>query len=439
MHRPRVTTIALAGLAAAALVMAPAARAASNNIVVTYAGNGQDGYSGDGGQATAAQIDLPSGVVLDNAANIFVADRDNNRIRKVNAGTVITTVAGTGARGFSGDNGPSTAAKLKAPTGVAVNGGGVLYIADTGNNRVRKVMGGVITTVAGNGSAGYAGDGGPGTQAQLSRPTGLALDGSGNLFIADSGNNVVRELTPAGTISTFAGKAWTAKSDQTDQATVNQDNNQGNSGDNNGDNNNEGEKDCQLTGNSGPATSAQLCNPTSVTASGSTVLISDTGNSQVRKVSGGIITDFAGTGDAGFSGDGGQATEARVHRPIGVSYDPLGDVYIVDAANFRIRQVTASGVISTFAGTGQPGYSGDNGPAELAKIRPLGGVSADATNVFFSDSSNNRVRRIHKGGPPPALSEASTLALAGSVATLLTASGVVSVRRRRRRVTLSAA
>jgi len=403
------------GLAMAAVVMAPAAMAASNNIIVTYAGNGQAGYSGDGGQASAAKVYFPTGVVLDNAANIFFADTINQRVRKVNAGTVITTVAGNGSSGFSGDGGSATAAKLSYPTGVAITSGGVLYISDTGNNRVRKVMGGVITTVAGNGGAGYSGDGGPGTHAQLNLPLGLALDSSGDLFIADSGNNVIRELTPGGTISTFAGKYWSG--------------NNGGSMEGENDNN-----ECKLAGNSGPATRALLCFPTAVATSGTTVLISDTGNNQVRKVSGGIITAFAGTGSAGFSGDGGQATSAKIHTPVGVSYDPLGDVYIIDSGNNRIRQVNASGVISTFAGTGTAGYSGDNGPAELAKIHSFGGVTTDASNVFFADSFNMRVRRIHKGGPPPALSEASTLALGGSVAALLTAGAVASLRRRRRLV-----
>jgi hypothetical protein len=157
-------------------------------------------------------------------------------------------------------------------------------------------------------------------------------------------------------------------------------------------------------------------------------LISDTGNNQVRKVSGGTITAFAGAGEDGFSGDGGQATKAEIRVPQGVSYDPLGNVYIVDAGNNRIRQVTASGVISTFAGNGEDGYSGDGGPAELAKIDPAGGVTTDANDVFFDDMFNQRVRRIHRGGPPPALPEAPLVLLAGSAALFL--SGVVLLVRR---------
>ncbi len=388
-----------------ALSAAPAA-AASNNIIVTYAGNGQLGYSGDGGPATAAKLSLPSGVVLDNAANIFFDDTGNHRVRKVNATQAITTVAGTGTSGYSGDGCPAVSAKLSFPAGIAVTSAGVLYIADTGNNRVRKIAGGIITTVAGNGQAGYSGDGGQATSAKLDTPTGLAVDSSGNLYIADTDNNVVRKVAANGVISTFAGKAFR------------------------GDNyNKHSSGGCRLSGNSGAATNASLCAPTGLSISGSALLIADTANSQVRKVSGGTITAFAGTGNGGFSGDGGQATSAKVQWPLGVAQDPLGNVYIVDSGNARLRQVTASGVISTFAGNGSFGYSGDNGPAELAKIAPVGGVTTDASNVFFGDTANQRVRRVHKNGPPPALSEGTNLLMAGSAAVLL-AGGVVVARRR---------
>ena len=389
-----------------ALLVAPAA-AASNNIIVTYAGNGPSGYSGDGGSSLAAKLSLPTGVVLDNAANIFFDDTNNNRIRKVNASQVITTVAGTGTSGFSGDGGPAVSAQLSYPAGIAVTSAGALYIADTGNNRVRKVSGGIITTVAGNGQSGYGGDGGQATSAKLYMPTGLALDSSGNLYIADTNNNVVRKVATTGVISTFAGKFWSGDNDRNDS-----------------------HNKCKLAGNTGAATNASLCAPTGLTVSGSTLLIAGTANNQIRKVSGGTITAYAGTGTAGFSGDGGQATAAKIKWPIGIAYDPLGNVYEVDAGNARLRQVTASGVISTFGGTGTLGYSGDGGPAELAKIAAVGGVTTDASNVFFGDTANNRVRRIHKDGPPPALPESTNLLLAGSAAMLL--GGAVFVARKRR-------
>ncbi len=404
---------ALTGAATTALLVLPAA-APSDNVIVTYAGNGTSDSTGDGGQATVAGVARPSGVWLDNAANVFLADSGGNRIRKVTFDGVITTVAGTGTAGFSGDGGPATAAELKGPTGVVVDGSGVIYIADTRNHRVRKVAAGIITTVAGTGDPGYTGDGQPAAAAQLKRPTGLALDGAGNLYIADTGNDAVRQVRPNGTIVTFAGTG-----------------------------------EAGFSGNTGPATGARLDAPTGLAARGATLLISDTGNNQVRKVTGGTITAFAGTGIPGFSGDGGQATSAKLFSPTGLAADPIGNVYIVDADNARIRQVTASGIISTFAGNGNPGFSGDDGPAEEAKIHParrvgrrqimetsLSGVTTDASNVFYGDTLNHRVRRIFKGGgPPPALPEApglQSLALTGSALAILGGGFVVAQRSRRR-------
>jgi sugar lactone lactonase YvrE len=391
--------------------------AASSNIIVTYAGNGQSGFSGDGGPSTAARMRQPTDVFLDNAANIFVADTQNNRVRKVNAAQVITTVAGNGQGGFSGDGGPAISARFDTPTALWVTGSGVLYIADTGNNRIRKVVNGVVTTVAGNGQSGYSGDGGPATSAKLREPTSIVVDSSGNLYFSDTGNNVVRKISTGGTISTFAGKMYSGGS-------------------------REGGRSCRFSGNGGAATNAFLCAPTGLGVSGSNIYISDSGNNQVRKVTGGIITAFAGTGSGGFSGDNGQATAARLRTPIGVADDPLGDVYIVDSGNKRVRQVTTSGVISTFAGTGQAGYSGDGGPAELAKINPVGGITTDASNVFFADTNNNRVRRIHKDGPPPALPEApfgQNILLAGGAAIIFGAGAMFVVRRNRKRGAAAAA
>jgi hypothetical protein len=396
---------------AASVLLAGVAMAASSNIIVTYAGNGQSGFSGDGGSSTAARLNQPTDVYLDNAANIFVADTQNNRVRKVNASQVITTVAGSGQQGFSGDNGPATSAKFNTPTSVWVTSSGVLYIADTGNNRIRKVMNGVVTTVGGNGQSGYSGDGGPATSAKLKSPTSIVVDSTGNLYFSDTGNNVVRKISSTGTITTFAGSMYSGGS-------------------------RDGDRSCKFSGNGGSATSAKLCAPTGLGISASTIYISDSGNNQVRKVTGGIITAFAGTGSGGFSGDNGQATAARLRTPIGVADDPLGNVYIVDSGNKRVRQVTTSGVISTFAGTGQAGYSGDGGPAELAKINPVGGITTDASNVFFADTNNNRVRRIHKDGPPPALPEApfgQNILLAGGAAIIFGAGAMFAVRRNRKR------
>jgi trimeric autotransporter adhesin len=391
----RVSRLGGCVLAAATVSLAVAlpAAAASNNIIVTYAGNGTKGFSGDGGQATAAKLGTPADVLLDNSANVFIADTANNRVRKVAANGVITTVAGNGTAGFGGDGGAATAAKLSKPAGLAMDSDGNLYIADTGNDKVRKVAtNGTITTILGA----------SGTSPQLSGPTGLAVDSSKNLYVADTGHSVIVKRTQSGSTSTFAGQSGKA---------------------------------CKSPGNGGSATSASLCRPVGVAVSGAVLLIADTGNNQVRKVSGGTISAFAGTGTSGYSGDGGQATSAKLKAPTGVTYDRLGNVDVVDAGNNRVRQITTSGVITTLIGNGGNGYSGDNGPCEQAMIQTTGGVTADADNVFIADTANSRVRRCHKDGPPPALPEsgfAQNVLLASSAAAVL-GLGVVVLRRRGRR------
>jgi hypothetical protein len=428
--------------------------AASSNIVVTYAGTGQPGSSGDGGQAAAATIRFPSGVALDAAGDVFFADSANNSVRKVAPDGVISTVAGMGIAGDSGDGGPASHARLDGPTGLVIDRAGNLFIADTGNDRVRRVTtAGVITTVAGRGRSGdestqgcgaveaEGGDGNSGVDnirirqgaddarradqapdikiatgqvagadragnAPLCAPTGLAADSAGDVYIADTGNNRVREVQPDGTITTVVGTGTAG-----------------------------------FSGNTGPATMAKLRHPTGLAVSGTTLFVSDTDNHQVRRVNGGTITAFAGVGSPGFSGDGGQASTARIKAPSGITADPLGNIYFVDAGNDRLRQVTASGVITTFAGTEAGGFSGDGGPAELARInpveRPLDGVTADASNVIFADTGNHRIRRIHEGGPPPALPEASgafgTVLLPISGSAVLGGAVLVTLRRRRKR------
>ena len=339
---------------------------AQSGIITTYAGDGAYGYSGDGGPATTAMLAAPEGVAVDTAGNLFIADSWNSNVRKVTPGGVISTVAGNGTPGYSGDGGPAASAMLNYPTGVAVDAAGNLFIADEANNRVRKVNpGGVISTVAGNGTQGYSGDGGPATSAELYYPYGVAVDTAGNLFIADEGNNRIRMVTPGGVISTVAGNGIF-----------------GFSGHN---------------GDGGPATSAMLAAPEDVAVdTAGNLFIADTWSNSVRKVTpGGMISTVAGNGTGGYSGDGGPATSAILAAPEDVAVDTAGNLFIADDGNQRIRMVTPGGVISTVAGNGTGGYSGDGGPATSAELYYPSGVAVDtAGNLFIADFDNQRVRMV---------------------------------------------
>jgi trimeric autotransporter adhesin len=336
-------------------------------VISTVAGNGAYGYSGDGGPATTAQLSQLSGVAVDTAGNLYITDYQNNRIRKVTAAGVISTVGGNGTKGFSGDGGPAFAAMLNYPEGMAVDTAGSLYIADTNNNRIRKVTAaGEISTIAGNGNWGYSGDGGPATIAWLNSPTGLAVDTAGNLYIADYANHRIRKVTVGGIISTVAGN--------------------GSPG---------------FSGDGGSATAAQLnCpNAVAVDAAGN-LYIADRGNRRVRKVTvAGMISTVAGNGSSGYSGDGGPATSAQLTYPAGVAVDAAGNFYIADSENHRIRRVTTAGVISTVVGNGIPGFSGDGGSATSAQLNnPIGVVVDAAGNMYFADFGNYRARKVTAAG-----------------------------------------
>ncbi|MCD6013709.1 MAG: hypothetical protein K0Q79_3571 [Flavipsychrobacter sp.] len=336
---------------------------AGAQIVTTIAGSGSGmGYSGDGGPATAAVMSRTYGIARDAAGNIYVTDFNNNRIRKIDPSGIITTFAGTGAAAFSGDGGPATAASLHGPVGLAI-GGGNLYVCDNINYRIRKIdASGIITTIAGNGSNSYGGDGGPATAAQISRSNGVAVDAAGNVYMTDLDNARIRKIDASGIITTVVGSGITGYS-----------------------------------GDGGPATLAQLDWPDDIKfdAAGN-LYFCDFHNNAVRKVNtSGIITTIAGTGVAGFSGDGGPATAAQLRGPDGVLPDLYGNVFIGDMANHRVRMITTSGIIITIAGAGTPAFSGDGGPAILAEFNNTNDMVMDPSgNLYICDYSNHRVRRI---------------------------------------------
>jgi uncharacterized protein (TIGR03437 family) len=351
-------------------------RVSATGVMTTVVGNGQAGFSGDGGPATSAQLNNPRGVAVDALGNIYVSDFLNNRIRKVDGSGTISTVAGSGQAGFSGDGGPATDAQLGHPWGIAIDTMGSLYVADFGNARIRKIdAAGTITTIAGGGNSGF-GDGGSAMSAQVNNPWDVTVDAGGNIFIADSNNLRVRKVTPDGIITTIAGNG-----------------------------------SADFFGDGGPATSAQLRVPDAVAVDvAGNIYVADTANNRIRKVdTAGTISTIAGTGQPGFSGDDGPATAARISRPRGIAVDAFGNLYIADVGNNRIRKVT-HGIISTVAGTGEGGFSGDGGPALAARLLFPGAVAVDqARNLYIAESysatfdnsqppGNHRIRKMTSDG-----------------------------------------
>ncbi len=330
----------------------------AQGIIATVAGNGNAGSTGDGGPATAATIGNPCGVAVDAAGSFYIADCVNHRIRKINASGIITAVAGTGVAGFSGDGGPATSASLFEPSGMVVDAAGNLYIADTLNNRIRKVTpSGIITTFAGGG--GSLGEG-PATSAGLANPVGLAVDGAGNVYIADTGNSRIRKVNSAGIITTVTGNG--------DEA---------------------------FAGDGGPAAGAPVNLPRGVAVDGAgNIYIADTNNRRIRKVNTvGVITTVAGFGALGFSGDGGPAVNAAFNLPWGIAVDGFGNLYIADSNNQRIRKVDSAGIITTLAGNGNLGYSGDGGLATSAALAAFGVAVDGIGNVYVADITNHRIRK----------------------------------------------
>jgi uncharacterized protein (TIGR03437 family) len=312
--------------------------------ITTVAGTGDDGSGGDLGPAISARLSHPSGVAVDNAGNLFIADYMNNRIRKVTPGGTISTVAGNGTEGYNGDSIPATSAELWLPIGVAVDSAGNLFIAELTGYRIRKVTpAGTISTVAGNGSPGY--NDGPATSAGLNFPTGVAVDGAGNIFIADRGNNFIRKVTPAGMMSRVAGNG-----------------NQGFSGD------------------GGPATSAALSYPSGVAVDAAgDLFIADAGNNLIRKVTpDGTISTVAGNRTSSSGGDGGPATSAGISSPPGVIVDNAGNLFIADFGNNKIRKLTPIVNITSVTN----GASFQNGFASATWVSVFGANLSQTTRLW---------------------------------------------------------
>jgi sugar lactone lactonase YvrE len=386
-------------------------------IISTYAGTGIAGYNGDNIAAATAQLNYPTGLAFDSAGNLVVADGGNNRVRKISPAGIITTFAGTGVLGYSGDGGPAISATFNQPFGLTYDVPGNLYITDIGNCVVRVVnVAGIINTYAGNGVCGYGGDTGLATSANLNFPRGLVADSRGNLYIADTNNFRVREVSAAGYITTFAGNGVNG-----------------------------------FSGDGGPATSAEIAGPRGLAFHNNTLfigragkqrirtvplstriidtyagsnfgydgdglpllssqfaglngiifdatgalLVADGGNGRVRKAADGVMKTIAG----GYIGDSKPAAVASLVVPEAIAFDKSGNYYIAESDGNRVRKVSSTGTISTIAGTGVSGYTGDGGPGTLATLWDPLGVAVDSSgNVFVADQFGTVIREIDTSG-----------------------------------------
>ena len=395
----------------------------STGTITTVAGNGAAGFGGDGGPATNAALNQPTDVAVDGAGKLYVADRYNARVRKVDPSGTITTVAGTGGCCFSGDGGPATGAELNQPVGLDVDAAGSLYIAQKFDPAIRWVDTGtgIITTVAGNGTSGFSGDNGPATGAQLNRPMDIVLDANGNLFVAGADGRIRKIATGTGVITTVAGgvnsgtvgDGGPATSAETRELVGVEVDSSGNLFLTDSKNHRIRRVDAatqiitrmagalppSFLGDGSPAIATPINTAIGLDVdSAGNLLFVDNENHLVRRVdaSTGIVNTVAGNGTSGFSGDGGPAIDASLNEPQDVVMEGTGNLFISDQANHRIRKVDAStGVITTVVGTGADGFAGDGGPASAAQLnRPILFALDPSGNLFIADTRNNRVRRV---------------------------------------------
>ncbi len=359
------------GLAQTSILVQPPSLASLPAGSITTVAGGTT-FAGEGAAAATGSVNLPFSVTLDARGNLYVADTFNNRVRRVDALTgIMTTVAGTGTLGWNGVGGLATAAELGGPQDIAVDASGNLFIADTLINRICRVDAktGILTTVAGdNLYYGFSGDGGPAVKAWLLTPKGIWVDATGNLYIADTYNNRIRKVDAAtGIITTIAGTG-----------------------------------DRSFGGDNGPAIAAALNRPEKVARdSAGNVYVSDSGNNRIRRIDAAtqVITTIAGNGQAAFGGDGGDARLAGLNSPAQLAFDVAGNLFVSEAGNARIREITKAGTISTVAGSNAKGYGGDGGPATGATLADPSGVAVDgAGQIFIADTANYRIRVVGLGG-----------------------------------------
>jgi hypothetical protein len=329
--------------------------------IYTYVGTGIYGNTGDGGSAILADIGCPRGITFDRYGNLYIAI-GGSMIRKVNTSGIISTIAGSLVSGYSGDGGPAISAQLDNPFGIAVDTSGNIYFTENFGYRIRKInSAGIISTIAGNGIAGYSGDGGLATAALINNPRGIGLDDSGNVYFTDFGNHLIRKISKLGIITTIAGI--------------------GSPG---------------YTGDGGQAVLAKLNGPNGLFIDKlNNIYFTDSYNYRVRKINtSGIINSIAGNGLNGYSGNGVPANSSSLSGPIAVTVDSIGMVYVSEQLSPRIRMIDNSGLINTIGGTGIPGNSGDGGLATLAQFSYPYGLAEYGGNIYFGDCANHKVRVI---------------------------------------------
>lgn len=345
-------------------------------LITTVAGNGSCCYTGDGGAATAAKFDDIQSVAADAAGNLYIGDVGSNRIRKVTPAGIVTTIAGTGTAGYSGDGGLATAAQVYAPVDMAFDKLGNLYFAEGSGNKIRKISTtGIITTVAGTGTSGHGGDGGLATAATFSGVSCIAVDTAGNLYIGEGGASYIRKVNTAGIITTIAGTSVGAG----------------------------------FSGDGGAATAARLNTVRGIVVdTNGNVYFSDNANSRIRKINpSGIISTVVGDGTTSYSGDGGLATAAKIHSPRGLTIGKYGHIFFADWGNQRVRYISPDGTISTLTGDGTIGFTGDGGLATAARIKqPFDVVTNTQGHLYIADNGNLRVRKVYP--PTPAAISGTT-------------------------------
>lgn len=365
---PKLTVVThLSFLAISCSFGAELPQPAKHYVITTVAGTGHAGYNGDGIPASRAQLSHPSGIAVDSDGNLYIADGENHRIRKVTRDGLISTIAGTGEAGSDGDGGPATKAKVGCPYSARPAADRSVFIADVCSDTVRQVLpSGTIRTVAGGGKV--LGDGGLATQASLAHPDDMILDAAGNLYIADTVHHRIRKVDTKGIITTVAGTGVLLANEESG-----------------------------YSGDGGPAGEAMINFPDALALDAhENLYFAELHNHIIRKVSAdGIISTVAGDGWSGFQGDGGPAQRARLHTPTGVALLPGGTVLISDSDNYRLRAVSPDGHIQTFAGLGRPALSGDNGPAGQAALGILDNVTTDAAgNIYLADYGNHCIRKL---------------------------------------------